>query len=107
MWNPGTRTSSGNARSPAASSVSRVQTSVLGVITPGSSPRRRAFAARPVAQPASQTKRIPLSRRGTLDDYVGAILFLVSGLSAYVTGTDLLVDGGVVASLLTGTPGSA
>jgi NAD(P)-dependent dehydrogenase (short-subunit alcohol dehydrogenase family) len=42
----------------------------------------------------TQTKRIPLSRRGALDDYVGAILFLVSGLSAYVTGTDLLVDGG-------------
>jgi NAD(P)-dependent dehydrogenase (short-subunit alcohol dehydrogenase family) len=42
----------------------------------------------------TQTKRIPLGRRGTLDDYVGAILFLVSGLSAYVTGTDLLVDGG-------------
>jgi 3-oxoacyl-[acyl-carrier protein] reductase len=42
----------------------------------------------------TQTKRIPLGRRGTLDDYVGAILFLISGLSAYVTGTDLLVDGG-------------
>jgi 3-oxoacyl-[acyl-carrier protein] reductase len=42
----------------------------------------------------TQTKRIPLGRRGTLDDYVGVILFLVSGLSAYVTGTDLLVDGG-------------
>ena len=40
------------------------------------------------------TGRIPLGRRGTLDDYVGAILFLISGLSAYVTGTDLLVDGG-------------
>ncbi len=42
----------------------------------------------------TQTKRIPLGRRGTLDDYVGTILFLISGLSAYVTGTDLLVDGG-------------
>jgi NAD(P)-dependent dehydrogenase (short-subunit alcohol dehydrogenase family) len=42
----------------------------------------------------TQTKKIPLGRRGTLDDYVGTILFLISGLSAYVTGTDLLVDGG-------------
>ena len=42
----------------------------------------------------TKTGRIPLGRRGTLDDYVGAILFLISGLSAYVTGTDLLVDGG-------------
>lgn len=42
----------------------------------------------------TKTGRIPLGRRGTLDDYVGAILFLISGLSAYVTGTDMLVDGG-------------
>jgi NAD(P)-dependent dehydrogenase (short-subunit alcohol dehydrogenase family) len=42
----------------------------------------------------TQTKRIPLGRRGALDDYVGTILFLISDLSAYVTGTDLLVDGG-------------
>jgi gluconate 5-dehydrogenase len=42
----------------------------------------------------TQTKRIPLGRRGTLDDYVGTVLFLISGLSAYVTGTDILVDGG-------------
>lgn len=42
----------------------------------------------------TKTGRIPLGRRGTLDNYVGAILFLISGLSAYVTGTDLLVDGG-------------
>lgn len=40
------------------------------------------------------TKRIPLARRGRLDDYVGAILFFLSGLSAYITGADLLVDGG-------------
>lgn len=42
----------------------------------------------------TKTSRIPLGRRGVLDDYVGAILFLISGLSSYVTGTDLLVDGG-------------
>jgi NAD(P)-dependent dehydrogenase (short-subunit alcohol dehydrogenase family) len=42
----------------------------------------------------TKTVRIPLGRRGVLDDYVGAILFLISDLSAYVTGTDMLVDGG-------------
>ena len=42
----------------------------------------------------TKTGRIPLGRRGTLDNYVGAILFLISGVPAYVTGTDLLVDGG-------------
>jgi NAD(P)-dependent dehydrogenase (short-subunit alcohol dehydrogenase family) len=46
------------------------------------------------ADRTSQTRRIPLGRRGTLDDYVGAILFLISGLPADVTGTDMLVDGG-------------
>lgn len=38
---------------------------------------------------------IPLGRRGRLDDYAGAIAFLASDLAAYITGTDLLVDGGV------------
>jgi NAD(P)-dependent dehydrogenase (short-subunit alcohol dehydrogenase family) len=42
----------------------------------------------------TSTARIPLARRGTLDDYVGATLFLISDLSAYVTGTDIPVDGG-------------
>ena len=39
--------------------------------------------------------RIPLRRRGVLDDYAGAIAFLASDLAAYVTGVDLMVDGGV------------
>lgn len=40
------------------------------------------------------TRRIPLGRRGRLDDYAGAILFFLSDLSSYVTGADILVDGG-------------
>lgn len=40
------------------------------------------------------TKRIPLSRRGTFEDYVGAILFLLSDLASYVTGVNIWVDGG-------------
>ncbi len=38
---------------------------------------------------------IPVRRRGRLDDYVGAIVFLASDLADYITGVDLLVDGGV------------
>lgn len=37
---------------------------------------------------------IPLRRRGELADYTGAILFLSSALSAYITGVDLAVEGG-------------
>ena len=40
-------------------------------------------------------ERIPLRRRGQLDDYVGPILFFASELSAYVTGADVLADGGL------------
>ncbi|NLI53634.1 MAG: SDR family oxidoreductase [Clostridiales bacterium] len=37
---------------------------------------------------------IPMNRFGTLDEIVGVVLFLASDLSSYVTGTDILVDGG-------------
>lgn len=40
------------------------------------------------------TNRIPLSRRGIFEDYVGAILFLLSDLASYVTGVNIWVDGG-------------
>lgn len=38
--------------------------------------------------------RIPLARRGILDDYVGPILFLASDLAQYVTGAEILAEGG-------------
>ena len=40
-------------------------------------------------------KMVPLQRIGTPDDIAGAALFLASDLGAYVTGTSLLVTGGL------------
>jgi NAD(P)-dependent dehydrogenase (short-subunit alcohol dehydrogenase family) len=49
-------------------------------------------------QPESFVKRYaertPLARMATEDDLRGAIAFLASDLSLYVTGQDLAVDGG-------------
>jgi 3-oxoacyl-[acyl-carrier protein] reductase len=38
--------------------------------------------------------RIPLGRMGTVDDVAGVVAFLCSADAAYVTGHDLIVDGG-------------
>jgi NAD(P)-dependent dehydrogenase (short-subunit alcohol dehydrogenase family) len=40
------------------------------------------------------TPRTPLGRHGTVDDVAGAVLWLASGLSSFVTGSTIHVDGG-------------
>ncbi|WP_194911545.1 SDR family oxidoreductase [Catenulispora rubra] len=40
--------------------------------------------------------RTPLRTVGAPEDIAHAILYLASGLSAFVTGADILVDGGLI-----------
>lgn len=42
-------------------------------------------------------ERIPMDRMGSTDDLKGAIVYLASAASDYMTGTDLLIDGGYCA----------
>jgi NAD(P)-dependent dehydrogenase (short-subunit alcohol dehydrogenase family) len=44
-------------------------------------------------------------RLGTPDDIAAAVAFLLSPNASFITGTDLLVDGGVIAAVKAGNPG--
>ena len=41
--------------------------------------------------------RIPLKRMGTVAEIVSAVLYLASDDSSYVTGSELVIDGGALA----------
>jgi NAD(P)-dependent dehydrogenase (short-subunit alcohol dehydrogenase family) len=43
---------------------------------------------------SNYVKRTPLGRMADPEDFVGAIVYLATGMSSYVTGTNLVIDGG-------------
>jgi cyclopentanol dehydrogenase len=42
-------------------------------------------------------ERVPLGRMGTVDEIVKLVLYLASEDSAYMTGSELVIDGGALA----------
>ena len=68
------------------------------VILPG--PTESPMQARWQADPAMQRRTaaaVPLGRVGSVQDMADACLFLLSERAAYITGTELVVDGGLMA----------
>ena len=68
------------------------------VIYPGprESPMQERWKANPDASVAT-ANAIPLGRVGTVEDMSNACLFLLSDKASFITGTELLVDGGLLA----------
>jgi len=63
---------------------------------PSESPMQDRWHANPDARVAT-AKAIPLGRVGTVEDMSNACLFLLSDKASFITGTELLVDGGLLA----------
>ena len=51
-----------------------------------------------------RTEKVPAGRLGTVEDIARAVLYLCSPESDYVTGHQLVVDGGVVNSIIANLP---
>lgn len=65
----------------------------VNALSPGPFPRPEA-AARDPAFFERLTARVPLGRLGRADELGGAVLFLASEASSFMTGANLVVDGG-------------
>jgi NAD(P)-dependent dehydrogenase (short-subunit alcohol dehydrogenase family) len=62
---------------------------------------------RVAASGGADRHRAPIGRRGQMADVADAVVFFASDESAFVTGADLLVDGGMSAGMIIpGQPGT-
>ncbi len=46
---------------------------------------------------SGRLSRVPMNRAGTIDEVVAGVLFLASDESSYITGTEMVIDGGALA----------
>lgn len=53
---------------------------------------------------AARSAKVPLGRLGLAEEVADVVLFLASDAARYVTGQNLLVDGGVTGSVIAGLP---
>jgi len=51
-----------------------------------------------------RTEKVPVGRLGTVDDIARAVLYLCSDEADYITGHQLVVDGGVINSIIANLP---
>ncbi len=63
---------------------------------PIDTPMTQALSADPDSQ-AQRLRRVPLGRVGTPEDVAYGVLYLASDESSFVTGSELVIDGGVIA----------
>ena len=73
----------------------------VNTVLPGRIATERAYATAgsPQAAEAAARETIPAGRMGRVEEMAAAAVFLCSEPASYVTGTTLLVDGGMTASL--------